>query len=553
MKKQKSIWAIALLLTAALLIFAGCNRGTGATSATTAGTTTPITFTLYNEDATEDILFNDPIAQEITRRTGVTLKIDRPVGGDQQAVPIMIASGQYPDMIYAKGDIALLIDAGAVIQLDDLIERRGANLKKLYGDLLPRLRNTTADPHIYQVGTYGVHSGMWDTDGIMQIQHAVLKDLGYPRMRTITDYENALKAYLAKYPTINGRRTIAFSLLIDTWQWYIDLSNPSNYLLGYPDDGQWIVDQNTFEAYYKFLEPNAKLYYQWLNRMYAEGILDPESFTQTEDEWRAKIASGRVLGIAYPRWGYGDARTSLINDGMPERTYAYLPITWDERFRAASLMDPGYSGGWGIAISTGCKDPERAFEVLDWWCREDTQVLVNWGLEGINYTVQNGKRVVIESERLASISDPNYERRTGVGRYAYPFPQYGAGYTDSTGNFITRASPESIKQNYLPVEVETLTAYGVEMWTDLFPSTASLGVTRHGQAWQYTLPPDLNAKTTEADDYIKTALSNIVLGRSQDFDASWDRILRDLRAMGIEEANKALTDLVKDKVRLWSN
>jgi len=553
MKKLKTVWAIALLITAALLIFTGCNKQTGARGPTTAGTTSPITFTLYNEDATEDMPFNDPVAQEITRRTGVTLKIDRPVGGDQQAIPIMIASGQFPDLIFAKGNLAMLIEAGAILPLDDLIERKGNYIKKLYGDLLPRLRNSTDDPKIYNVGTYAVHNGMWDTDGIMQIQHAVLKDQGYPRMRTLSDYERAIKSYLAKYPTINGRRTIGFSLLIDTWQWYIDLSNPSNYLLGYPDDGQWIVDQNTLEAYYKFLHPEAKLYYQWLNRMNAEGILDPESFTQTEDEWRAKIASGRVLGIAYPRWGYGEARTSLINDGMPERTYAYLPITIDERYTAASLMDPGFSGGWGVAITTSCADPERAFEFLDWWCSEEAQVLVNWGIQGVNYNIVSGKRVIPDAERNAWISDPNYDRRTGVGRYAHPFPMYGRGYIDSTGNFITRDSPESIRQNYLPVEVETLTAYGVEMWTDLFPSSESLGVTRHGQAWQYTLPPDLNAKTSEADDYIKTALSNIVLGRPQDFDAAWERIIRDLRAMGIEDANRALTNLVKDKVRLWSN
>jgi len=91
------------------------------------------------------------------------------------------------------------------------------------------------------------------------------------------------------------------------------------------------------------------------------------------------------------------------------------------------------------------------------------------------------------------------------------------------------------------------------MWTDLFPSTESLGISRHGQAWQYTLPPDLNAKTTEADDYMKNALANIVLGRPANFDAAWDRIVRDLRAMGIEEANNALTALVRDKVKLWSN
>jgi len=553
MKKLKSVWAIALLMTAALLIFAGCNRGAGARGATTAGTTSPITFTFYNEDATEDMLFADPVAQEITRRTGVTLKVDRPVGGDQQAIPIMIASGQYPDLIFAKGNLAMLIEAGAILPLDDLIERRGRYIKELYGDMLPRLRNSTDDPQIYNVGTYAVHNGMWDTDGTMQIQHAVLKDQGYPRMRTLDDYERAIKAYLTKYPNINGRRTIGFSLLIDTWQWYIDLSNPSCFLLGYPDDGQWLVDQNSLEAYYKFLHPQAKEYYKWLNRMYVEGVLDPESFTQTEDEWRAKIASGRVLGIAYPRWGYGEARTSLINDGIPERTYAYLPITLNENYRNASLMDPGFSGGWGVAITTSCKDPERAFEFLDWWCSQEAQVLINWGIEGTNYNVVNGKRVVIESERLASISDPNYGRRTGVGIYAHPFPQYGRGFIDRTGNFITRDSPETIKENYLPVEVETLAAYGAQMWTDLFPSAESLGVTRHGQAWQYTLPPDLNAKTSEADDYIKTALSNIVLGRPQDFDAAWDRIIRDLRAIGIEDANKALTELVKDKVRLWSN
>jgi len=552
MKKTGMFLTIVMITAAALLVFTGCG-GSGARGSTTAGTKSPITFSFFNLDATEDMPFDDPVAKEITRLTGVTLKVDRPVGGDQQAIPLMIASGQYPDIIFAKGNLGLLIEAGAVIPLDDLIEKRGKYIKEMYGSLITRLRNTTEDPQIYNVGTYAVQNGMWTTDGTMQIQHAVLKDQGYPVMRTLADYERAIKAYMAKYPTINGQRTIGFSLLIDTWQWYIDLSNPSCFLLGYPDDGQWIVDQNTLEAYYKFLHPEAKQYYKWLNRMNAEGILDPESFTQKEDVWKAKIASGRVLGIAYPGWGYGDARSSLINDNMANRTFAYLPITIDERYRAASLMDPGFSGGWGIAISSSCKDPERAFEFLDWWCSEEAQKLVNWGLEGVNYQIIDGKRVVPADEQNRADSDPDYSKKTGVGRWIHPFPQRGPGFIDSTGNFITRNSPETIRRNYLPIERETLAGYGVEMWTDLFPSTESLGISRHGQAWQYTLPPDLNAKTSEADDYMKTNLATIVLGRPADFDASWDRIVRDLRAMGIEEANRALTALVKDKVKLWSN
>ncbi|GHT58446.1 ABC transporter substrate-binding protein [Spirochaetia bacterium] len=554
MKKltKQMLPAAAVLLCVMALASCG-GKKTNAVKATTAGTKTPITFTFFNADATEDMPFTDPVAQKITELTGVTLEVDRAVGGDTQAIPLMIASGEYPDIIYAKGDLTMLIESGAIIPLDDLIEKYGKNMKELYGDQLVRLRNSQADPQIYHAGTYGVKTALWSTEGPLQIQHAVLKEQGYPRMRTLDDYEKALKTYLARHPTINGQKTLGLSLLIDTWQWYIDLSNPANYLIGYPDDGQWIINQDTLEATYKFLYPGMDAYYKWLNRMNAEGILDPESFTQKEDVWKAKIASGRVLGIGYPLWGYGDARTSLIKDGMPERTYAYPPLTINENYSSAMLKDFGFGGGWGIAITSTCKDPERAFEFIDWMCSEQAQTLTNWGLEGINYDVINGKRVQKASDRVQQDTDPDYGKKTGVGRWAYPFPQRGDGYIDSTGNYNTKNSPENIVANYLPVEKETLAAYGATMWIDLYPTTESLGVSRHGQAWQYTLPPDVNAKITEADELVKGALANMILGPPSAFDAAWQKMLSDLRSIGIEDANKALTALVKEKITMWNN
>jgi putative aldouronate transport system substrate-binding protein len=543
-----------LLVVACVLVLeiTGCKKGDSGYSITTAGTKTPITFTFYNEDASEDMPFDDPVAIRIKGATGVTLKVDRPVGGDQQSIALMLASGQYPDLIFAKGQVTMLIEAGVVLPLDELIERRGQNLKELYGDQIVRLRNSLQDPHIYTVGTWGVKNAVWVTDGTMQVQHAVLKEFGYPKMQTLDDYERAIKAYMAKYPVINGRPTIGFSLLIDTWQWYICLSNPSCFLLGYPDDGQWVIDPNTLEAKYKFLVPEARYYYQWLNRMNAEGVLDPESFTHKEDEWQAKIASGRVLGITYPGWGYSNARTSLVNDGMPERTYAYLPITIDERYANASLKNFGYTGGWGISITKTCKDPERAFEFLDWICSEEAQVLINWGIENINYNVIDEKRFVPDEEQQKASTDPDYSKKTGVGRWIHPFPQRGNLYIDSTGNYITRDNPERIKENYLDVEKETLAAYGVEMWIDLFPSSESLGVSKHGQAWQYLLPPDMNAKLIEADNYMKSALANLVLGKPENFDVAWQKIQQDLVRMGIENANKTMTQMINDKVELWN-
>jgi putative aldouronate transport system substrate-binding protein len=287
--------------------------------------------------------------------------------------------------------------------------------------------------------------------------------------------------------------------------------------------------------------------------MNAEGILDPESFTQKEDIWKSKIASGRVLGLAYPVWGYSDSRTTLINNGMQDRTYAYLPIMIDESYKCAVLKDAGFTGGWGIAITTACKDPQRAFEFLDWMCSEEAQILVNWGIEGVNYEFVDGKRVIPDEEQRRIETDPDYQKKTGVGQWVYPFPMRGKGYIDSTGNYITRDSPQRIKnQEYLDVEKNTLAAYGAQMWIDLFPSTESLGVSEYGQTWQYALPPDADAVITEADNYLKNALAIAVLGNPADFETQWQKIVQDLRKIGVEDADKVLTGMIKEKIELWN-
>jgi putative aldouronate transport system substrate-binding protein len=96
------------------------------------------------------------------------------------------------------------------------------------------------------------------------------------------------------------------------------------------------------------------------------------------------------------------------------------------------LKDFGFGGGWGIAISSSCKDPRRAFEFIDWMCSEQAQILTNWGLEGANYNVVNGKRVQTPSDIQMQQNDPDHGRKTGVGRWAYPFPQLGDAFIDST-------------------------------------------------------------------------------------------------------------------------
>jgi len=218
-KKKLSLHSLVLMFIVGIALMAGCSDEKTEKESPGEGTADdPITLSLFIADLTEDKSFDDPVAKKITEKTGVVLELEHPVGGDEQAIPLMIASGDYPDLIYAKGDIGKLIEAGGVIKLDDLIEEKGDNIKAMYGDQLDRLRNSIDDPSIYTAGTYGVESAYWATSGTTSIQLEVLRELGYPEINTVEDYENALTEYIKKYPEIDGKPTIGLSVLADDWR-----------------------------------------------------------------------------------------------------------------------------------------------------------------------------------------------------------------------------------------------------------------------------------------------------------------------------------------------
>ena len=558
MRKHKII-SVILSFTLLATVMAGCGSGTKETKgdSTTANNAemdkTPIILTFFNQDSTEDMPFDDEIAKKITELTGVTLKISHPVAGDTQAIPLMIASGDYPDLIYAKGDTGKLVDAGAIIKLDDLIEKKGKNLKVLYGNKLNRLRYSEADPSIYTVGTDGVSTAAWDPNGSMQIQNAVLKELGYPKIKTIYDYEKAIKDYIAKYPEINGKKTIGMSLMASDWRWGTTIGYVAGAVVGIPDDGQFKVDEETKKATYKFQLPEVKEYFKWMNHMNAEGLLDPESFTQKEDAYRAKLAQGNVLGITDAKWDYDTATQALRGAGMDERTFAPLAVTVSDKYKDQSLKDYGYAGGRGISISSTSKNTERAFEFLDWMASDEAQVLLNWGIEGKHYKVENGKRVLLPEIQKQLNTDKDFHKKTGIGYYVYPFPERGDGAVDSTGNTYTINSIEMYMENYNSAEKETLTAYGVKSWPELFPQPEELGVSQHGKLWQYNVPSDSDIAIIQkkADDYTQKAITQAVLGEEDNFDAAWDKIQEDLKAMDIDKVNEGFGKLTDERMRLW--
>ena len=64
----------------------------------------PITFTMFVKGANANYEnWESPVAKKITELTGVTIKQEWPVGEVSQKVGLMIASNEYPDLIYVGG------------------------------------------------------------------------------------------------------------------------------------------------------------------------------------------------------------------------------------------------------------------------------------------------------------------------------------------------------------------------------------------------------------------------------------------------------------------
>ena len=508
----------------------------------------PVTFTFYSADGLEDT-WTDPVAQMITEKTGVTLKMDYPADSNDNRIELMVATGEYPDFVFAKGSVSTLIRNDALIDMSDLIDEYGPNIKKLYGDEYENLRYSSEDPSIYQLCSDKVQEENLETSGTAQLQWAVLQENQYRVPYTLEEYTQMIRDYMEKYPMINGKPAIGISIVCSDWHWYTMLSNPSGYMNGSADNGQWIVDDEKQEVYYKHAADGQKEYYKWLNEMYNEGILDPEFATQTHEDFVLKVAEGRVLGLLDEEWDYTGAEISLRADGQEEHTYAGLPVTIDRSVKCPSLKQQNLAVGWGIGITKSCKDPVRAVRFLDWLCSDEAQILLNWGIEGVDYYYdENGKRCITEEDLEASRKDTNYSERTGVGFRVYPYPSYGNQSVDSTGNSYSKSSREMVKEGYDGMEKEALKAWNVDMLTDIFPQKEEFSKDAYSPLWALTLPDELEKMLVALDNVSWKGLIECVVSPADDFDAKWDELQQNLKDAGLEKADREMTALLRDEI-----
>ena len=532
MKRRK---LISVLLAATMLaaMFAGCGSDAASTDAkenadgadsTEAGGVKE--FTAFFAVPGSEINDDNEIQQIIADKTGVKVKETWLTGQTaEEAVGMMITGGELPDFICGGSGQSQLYDADVLVALDDYLDDY-PNIKNFFTQQQwDQLRQD--DGHIYWIPQFsnikGEEKVCTHNDEAFWIQARVLKWADYPEIRTMDQYFDLIERYNEANPTMeDGTENIPYTILCDDWR-YFCLENAPQFLDGYPNDGSCIVDPETLTVIDYNTTDTAVKYFQKLNEEYQKGIVDPESFTQTYDEYIAKLSTGRVLGMIDQWWDFAyTAGDAIKQAGLDAQgcDYIPLPITIDESVKNQWHCSGGVLNvSDGLAITTSCEDVEAAPQFVDDLLSQDIHNLRFWGVEGVDYNVDdNGEFYRTEEQRTRAV-DTAY-KASHTCTYSY-FPQYSGTSDDG----INANKPDGQANEFfdgLNDDVkEAFSAYGAETYVDMIGTNEAPG------AW-YPMWSYSNSFTTDTEggmawnkigEIKHEYLPQVVMAK--DFDAAW--------------------------------
>ncbi|WP_207738496.1 sugar ABC transporter substrate-binding protein [Clostridium sp. D46t1_190503_E9] len=483
----------------------------------------------------------------------------------KERIGVMIAGGEYPDFIDGGDGTQALVDAGALVALDEYIDKY-PNIKNLWSESdWDKVRKE--DGHIYYIPQFGNIKGKdmqtKHNDEAFWIQKAVLKWANYPTIKTVDEYFDLIEKYKAANPEINGQPTIGFEILSDDWR-YFCLENPPLFLAGYPNDGKAAIDPKpgdgtsidvnkiTVKSYDTL--PEAKKYFEKLNQMFNKGIIDPETFTSSYDQYVSKLSTGRVLGMVDQGWQFLTAEASLVQQGLDERTYVPLGLTLDPNVTSNYRNRSAINAGGGLGISVNCKDVEGALQAVNDLLSDEVMILRYWGEKDVDYKVGDDGLFYRTEEQRENNRNQDWVNEN-LCMYTY-MPQFKGLLEDGKNSVIPSEQPKEFYDSLKPVDKEILDAYGFKKFTDFMPEPAE-----KNQPWFpiYSFAGTLTAETPagiamqKMDEIKKQWLPKVVMSGTSDFESTWNEYQTTLTTQAdVKAYEEALAKEAKRRAELFN-
>ncbi|MBP3362155.1 MAG: extracellular solute-binding protein [Clostridia bacterium] len=322
-----------------------------------------------------------PFAKELEKRTGIHVEYIHPAAGqEEQSLSLLVASDELPDIVHYnwynyQGGPQKSIDNEIILRLNDRMEEHAPNLTKYLSENPDFDKMVKTDKGDYYVFPF-IRSDarlLKSTGPMMRVDW--LKELGLEEPKTVDDLENALREFKNKkgadaaFSFKNYHTDFALQVLGATTSFYVDNG----------------------KVQYGPLEQNYKHACERLHRWFKEGLLDPNFVSVDAKILDANVLNGRTgLTIASGGGDLGRWVESKKGEKFEMQGIANPEVT-DAVETPYNYYVSNYPGGGSCAISATSSNPELAMRLLDYGYSDEGYMLYNFGIEGVSYTMENGK------------------------------------------------------------------------------------------------------------------------------------------------------------------
>ena len=532
-KNVKKSLALCLALVMLLSLFAGCSKAESE-APKQENSTTDTTPAAENNNATNDAAnqpaeeveitlwanqYNpdelgpqyDPITDKIAEVTGVRISAADYENGsnEKEQLATMMASNDLPDIFYVPDMDSLntLIEAGMVLDLSEYWNEENcpnlcganpvaANRQDFFAD-------TKFDGARYTVLMWG-GTGAEDQPTVgFYVPWEIYKEAGYPEVNSLDDLVDALDVMSDIY-TENSDGQKAFG----TGAWFADEGSWGSWCIdqialatGYVMDSSYVycfdMQTNDLTDTCPLTDPDS-IWWQSVKFFYdlnQRGLLDPDSVTQKSDQWTEKAYSGRYL-MTMPGW---ETASLKQNTGM-----SYIAL---KPFTDNLVLDwSGELTGNMYCVSSTCKNPEKALQLMDYlWSAEGCRLAFS-GIEGVGWEMVDGKAQYtqqrIDDQTALSSSDFVAKYGSSLGHFMGYALNVISPLDGST--FELSYTPEYRAASFTDAEKDAFAYYGVDNLREIYTKDTNniKYLISEYTAQMQSMPADLQKNVTDLQNFV---------------------------------------------------
>ena len=496
----------------------------------------PITVSVFRGDPGDQPASDNKIYKLIEEEFGIKFEFEFLAGDLNETLGTKIIGEDYADLMDGANSAEKLIQAGALIDLLPYIsEEKTPNLYK-HLQMIPTLESQylSENGELFIIPNYGInYNGKINLNPngpAFYIQKQVLAWGGYPQIKTLNEYFDLIERYIAANPTDkNGAAYEGFAILCEDWRHFC-LINPVQHLMGQPNEGEVYINRETAEVETFIDKDYAKPYYKKLNEMFRKGLINKDTFVMTYDQYISKLTTGTVLAMFDQGWDFAVAEDALKANGMYENTYVALPLVYDESYGFGKIEEQYLNGdvinkNRGFGISVNCEYPERMINLFENLLSDKWQKILQWGIEGEDYSVTAEGRMIKTQEQLNNRNDASWKMKNTATTIWESMPKK-QGKMDDGNSWDPALQSEMYFELMDEYTKGFLTAYGYKAPYEFFNDPCELAA--WGEAWQIDTTPivdDNNDFLTLQDQWLPKI---IMSADDAELDANWDAFVKEI-------------------------